>query len=147
MSNDSWIKKVSFILAIVILFVAVVQVGLNTFWPNPEYPISDCYIKNTSEPDEACLAEDRIAQEKYQDSQDGVNRIKFIIGTLISLFAVLLVLFVKFNESIIYGLFSGAIFNMLFTLGFARDKNLIGFIALLALFVIVIFFVQRKSKK
>lgn len=147
MTNDSWIKKVSFILAIVILFVAVVQVGLNTFWPNPEYPMSDCYLKTASEPDEACIAEDRIAQEKYQESQDGVNRIKFIIGTIISLIAVLLVLFVKFNESIIYGLFSGAIFNMLFTLGFARDKNLFGFIALLALFVIVIFFVQRKSKK
>jgi RsiW-degrading membrane proteinase PrsW (M82 family) len=129
---DNWIKKVSFVLAVLILFVAVVQVGLGTFWPNP---------------DDACLAEDRAAREAHDEASKDVNAIKFIVGTVISLLAVLIVLFVKFNNNIVYGLFGGAVFNQLFTLGYARDENYIGFVALLILFVVVIFFIQRNSKK
>jgi RsiW-degrading membrane proteinase PrsW (M82 family) len=143
---DNWIKKVSFVLAVLILFVAVVQVGLGTFWPNPDYPQTPCLMQE-GKADDACLAEDRAAREAHDEASKDVNAIKFIVGTVISLLAVLIVLFVKFNNNIVYGLFGGAVFNQLFTLGYARDENYIGFVALLILFVVVIFFIQRNSKK
>lgn len=145
----NWIKDVSFLLAILILFVSVVQVGLSTFWPDPEYPTNDCYrdIEPEEKVNQECLDQAEAERKLVEEQRDAQHRNKFIIGTVLSLLAIILVLFVKLENNIVYGLFGGAIINQLFTLRFVENRNITGFIILLVLFILVIFFVQKKSKK
>ena len=151
-------KKVVFALAISLLFVPLVYLGINTFFP--ENPDNDCYrsllplncrdaedvsaceqanLENQNEMDD-CWDEYDALNKKY----DGNKYIVLMIICVITSFVMLM----NLDKSVKYGLFMGVVITAFSgTMQYIESRSLIGFILMIILFVVIIYFVQRNSKR
>jgi len=153
----SKILDLVFILAIVVLYIPMIHLGLNSFFPDPDYDYyDDCRkprpvaseMSETEKAEYDQCTEEQIQQNRINDEErDRVHKIKFIIAGIIGFLTIMLVYFVEFPNAINYGLFFGGVLNMVFALNWSRDKNIVGFIIFIVLFVMTIFFIKKQLKR
>ncbi len=160
MKKANSIRNVVFILAIVILYIPMVQLAVTTFIPRTEaeeYSYKDCAAprpvlegemsEEERRSQEACFAEQRELEQQRQNVRKQRDTIRFIVAALISFVTVALAAFLGFDMVINYGLFSAAVLNILFSLRFSVDKSVTGLVILAVLFVTSIVFIRRQLKK
>jgi len=148
-------RKIIFALAISLLFIPMVYLGINTFFPEgPDF--DDCYaeVRLPCEPgDEACYEqntaqnkENRECMQAYEKERTKYDSGKYIALMIICVIASFVML-IKLDKSIIYGLFFGVVITAFSgTMQYMGARSLIGFILMVCLFILIIYFVQRERK-
>ena len=171
------LKKIVFFLAIVIVYLPMIKLGINTFVPNDNQfyytkPGDDCYAKvpattdcskydplssefdackqkldNLSNERNECFEKQqeqaRLDQEKFKEKET----LRFIISAIISFITLLLVYFIAMNDIVNYGLFAGAVVNILLSFTYNVDKSYVGFATLLLVFILTLAFINKMLKK
>ena len=151
------IRNTVFILAILILYIPMVQLAITTFIPRTDaemYPRIDCaqpYKETLTDEEQLaqqrCFDEQQAQAEKNDAVRQERDTIRFVVAALISFLTVLLVALLSLESVISYGLFGGAALNILFSLRFSVNKSLTGFIVLLVLFIASIWFIRKQMRK
>jgi hypothetical protein len=157
--------KLLYVLVIALLYVPMVFLGANVFFPqytgsNSYYqPTSDCYLKYqnggkelTSEQQagiDQCNADQRAAQAAWEEGRASYNGWKYTAITAFNLVVLLVAIFVTgLMDAVMMGLFFGTVataFGATVTYwDYARTP--IGFILMLVAFAMVIIFVNKRAK-
>jgi hypothetical protein len=153
--KSNWIV---FAIAITLIFVPMVFLGVNTFFPkepngsecNYITPMKSCTINAT----DACLKEQEAANQKSMECYnrleeertryDGLKYITIMVICLIASFVML----TRLDKSILYGLFAGVVLSAFIgTIRYISARSILGFGLLVLLFIVVIYFIQRDRKK
>ncbi len=156
----NWHKALSS-LAIIILFIPLVFMGANVFFPEYEdyYPEKDCYAspkpvnaapeiaEQWGQERQECTAQERTERQQWEEERRVYEGQKYIFVSIICLIAIIAALLIP-NAQIKWGLFIGAIVSAFFaTLIYFRTKSIIGFLILVVLFILVIIFISRQKIK
>lgn len=147
-------RKIVFAIAICLLYIPMVYMGVNTFFPKT--PRDTCY--DTSVPmkmqenatDEQWIEYNRKMTEcenSYQDEREKYDGWKFIVIMIINIvFAFVMLL--NLDKSIIFGLFFGVVITAFTaTIRYIESRTIIGFFLLIVLFGIIIYFVNSMRNK
>jgi len=165
--------KLLYVLIIILLYVPMVFLGANVFFPqyagtNSYYsgPYIDCYakypypivIEELSEADrialEALEEKQRVCQEELQKVQEQFEQeklsyegSKYVFTALFNLVILLIALFLpKLQDSVTMGLFLGSIAATFgATILYFDTKSKIGFIILFLTFFAMLYFINRKK--
>ncbi|HIG92675.1 TPA: hypothetical protein HA242_07080 [Candidatus Woesearchaeota archaeon] len=160
--------KLLYIGIIVLLYVPMVFVGANVFFPkytgvNAYYHGGygdNCYSKypypeNPSEVKRAeidtrqreCQEEFQLAQQKFEEEKLAYEGPKYVFIALFNLVILLLALFLpKLQDSVSMGLFIGAIGTTFgATIRYFDTNSKIGFAVLVVTFFAMLFFINRKK--
>ncbi|MBS3123644.1 hypothetical protein J4437_03325 [Candidatus Woesearchaeota archaeon] len=163
-------SKLFYVLIIAIIYVPMVFLGANVFFPeytgmNSYYqgPYADCYGKYPypQNPDSLNVAEranidklQRECNEQYQAEQRAweskkleYEGTKYVFVALFNLAILLLALFMpKLQESVSMGLFLGSVAATFgATLRYFDTRSKIGFVVLVITFFVLLFFINRKK--
>ena len=163
--------KLLYALMIVLLYVPMVFLGANVFFPDytgmDSYyrgPYADCYGKypypaapeKLSVAERAVLEENQLkCNEEFQTNQDEFEAAKlsyegwkYVFITLFNLGILLLALFLrKMQDSVTMGLFLGSIAATFgATVRYFDTKSKIGFAILVVTFFIMLYFINRKKE-
>ncbi len=149
-------KKIVFAIAICLIYIPMVFMAVNTFFPKA--PVNECYIDykypviaaenkeiNQTQLDEynRKIRECEISFDSERTKYDGW---KFIVIMIVNIIATLFML-MKFDKSIIFGLFFGVVITAFSaTINYMESRSVIGFALLVFLFGLIIYFVNRLSK-
>lgn len=148
-------KPVVFALAICLLYIPMVFMAVNTFFPKEPY--NDCYNKYPYPAPAEGKAENRTLVEEYSRKMMECERAwleektrydgwKFIVVMVINILAALLML-LNLDKSIIFGLFFGVVITAFSaTWRYMDSRSVVGFILLLVLFGIIIYFVNSRRE-
>ena len=162
--------KLLYVLIIVLLYVPMVFLGANVFFPeytgvNRYYhgPYMDCYQKypypanpeTISTPERAaidesqrkCNEEFQKAQEQWEQERLGYEGKKYVFITLFNLAVLLLALFIpKLQDSVSMGLFLGSIAATFgATIRYFDTTSKIGFGILVLTFFAMLYFINKKK--
>ena len=162
--------KLLYVLIIVLLYVPMVFLGANVFFPqytgtNSYYhPAgSDCYMKYPypANPDtlstpqrealdasqRECQEEFNVEQQKFEQAKLKYEGKKYVFMALFNLVILLLALFLpKLQDSVIMGLFLGSIVATFgATIHYFDTQTKIGFGILVITFFAMLFFINRKK--
>ncbi|HLD79500.1 MAG TPA: hypothetical protein VJA18_02985 [Candidatus Nanoarchaeia archaeon] len=163
--------KLLYMLMIVLLYVPMVFLGANVFFPeytgtNSYYhgPYTDCYGKHPypADPDKLttperavidenqrkCNEEFQKAQEEFEQGKLSYEGRKYVFISLFNLGILLLALFLpKLQDSVTMGLFMGSIAATFGgTVRYFDTKSKIGFAILVVTFCAVLYFINRKKE-
>lgn len=150
-------KLLLFSAILVLLYVPLTLIGANTFFPEYSSYDSGCYMKYpypaVREGDAAAQTEAvRLDKERadcenaYQDAKNSYNAQKYVAIMLVNVLVLLLVLFLRMNESIKYGLFFGVVVSSFFAImTYQETKSKIGFAIILLVFVLCLVFINRQK--
>ncbi len=156
-----WQKAISTLL-ITILFVPLVFMGANVFFPkyDSNYKEKPCAMMPSPEgmtaeetkelniENQKCWEKNQEEMQKWEENKRKYDSYKYIFIGIVSLLALISTLIIQLNHSIRWGLFIGStITAFLSTLIYFRTKSRMGFLILLILFVTVIIFINKKIKK
>lgn len=148
-------KKVIFAIAIMLLYVPMVYLGVNTFFP--DFDQDDCYGRVASPTckfdAEGCaetLEKNRIEQnecyKEYRSNKNAYEGNKYIVIMIITLITSFVML-ANLDKSIIYGLFFGVIITAFTgTIRYIDSKSIIGFALMVTLFITIIVFIQKRKQ-
>lgn len=146
-------KKIVFAIAISLLYIPMVFMAVNTFFP--ETPINTCYSfkpyplgENITDVErDQYNREMQECQEKYDEQKTKYDGWKFIVIMLINIIAALFML-MKLDKSIIFGLFFGIVITAFTaTINYMQSRSVLGFILLVFLFGLIVYFVNILSKE
>jgi len=162
--------KLLYVLIIVLLYVPMVFLGANVFFPqyagtNSYYsgPYIDCYAKypypvayeNLSETDRlaleekqrSCQQEMQTEQEQFEQEKLSYEGSKYVFMALFNLVILLIALFLpKLQDSVTMGLFLGSIAATFgATIRYFDTQSKIGFIILVITFFAMLYFINRKK--
>ncbi len=160
--------KLLYILIIVLIYIPMVFLGANVFFPeytgtNSYYkPTIDCYSKfptmDASKATEAqwtiitekqqkCQEQQNLAQTQWESKKQAYDGQKYVFISLFNLIVLGLALFLPtLQDSVTMGLFLGSIgatFGA--TLGYFETRSKIGFIVLVITFFLTLYFINRKK--
>ncbi len=162
MAKPENVQKALSTLAIIILFIPLVFMGANVFFPDYEdyYPGKNCYatprpvnaapgVAETWDKDrQDCMDQERTERQQWEEDRRVYEGQKYIFVSIVCLVAILAALLIPLNPQIKWGLFIGAIVSAFFaTLIYFRTKSIIGFLILVILFILVIVFIGRQKIK
>ncbi len=166
----NWIKLL-YVLVIALLYVPMVFLGANVFFPKYTgsesyfHPTKECYPRYAPSEKlspaeqqqiaeeqqvkiEQCLAEQRQAELAWEKERGEYDGIKYMAITAFNLVILIIVLFTTFKDAVIMGLFIGTVVA---TFGatirywdYARTR--IGFTLLLVMFFAVLYFVNKRQE-
>lgn len=166
-NSMNW-PKLLYVLIIVLLYVPMVFLGANVFFP--EYTgqnkyfhgFDDCYLKHTYPPDrrisgeeelrvrqlqQKCQEDQRRAQQKWEDDKLKYEGQKYVMISLFNLVVLLVAAFLPWlQETVSMGLFLGSIgatFGA--TVRYFDTRSKIGFVILVITFVLMLFFINHKK--
>jgi hypothetical protein len=146
-------KSVIFSSIITLLYIPLVFMGTNVFFPEYTdyyhgseqcmgYPGNE---KNATEY-EKCWARDRELQESYQKEKRDYDSKKYVFITAVSLLAMLSALFLLKEQSVVYGLFIGSVLSSFFSTWIYFDtKSRLGFSVLVLIFIASIYFIMKRK--
>lgn len=158
--------KLLYVLIIVLLYVPMVFLGANVFFPkytgmDSYYQGPDCYNKYPypatekvteaqsvaiSDKQEACQKQYFADQKTWEQEKNAYEGQKYMFIIIFNLIILLIALFVKFQDSIVMGLFMGSIVTtFVATLMYFQSKSKIGFVILVITFFVTLFFINRKK--
>lgn len=163
-------KKMLYVLVIALLYVPMVFLGANVFFPDYTGSNSyfqsteDCYLKyptpaiDRSTPEqqatisadqEACNARVREEQRVWEEKRAVYNGNKYAVIVGFNLVILLLALFVPWMEVVRIGLFTGSVVTAFGATtsywDYARSK--IGFGLLIVVFFVTLWFINKWAKK
>lgn len=163
--------KLLYVLMIVLLYVPMVFLGANVFFPeytgqNAYYrgPYTDCYGKFPypaeadkltvpertviDENQRKCNEEFQKEQEKFEQAKLSYEGRKYVFISLFNLGILLLALFLpKLQDSVTMGLFMGSIAATFGgTIRYFDTRSKIGFAILVITFFAVLYFINRKKE-
>lgn len=163
----NWMKLLS-ALIIILLYVPMVFLGANVFFPqytgsDSYYTGTDCYGKYpypvsekttpaeasaVTEKQQACNEEYQNALKAWETEKNAYEGKKYVFVTLFNLIVLLGALLIPLlQDSVILGLFLGStISTFAATLRFFNTNSRVGFMLLVVTFIIVLFFVNRKKE-
>lgn len=157
-------RSVAFSLAVCLLYVPMVYLGVNTFFP--ELPENTCYLSVRpayppyGKPECNCTAAEKQAaaqaasdqeilecnaawQQQRRDAEAG-RYVGIMLISLVGSIALLL----KLEKSVTTGMFIGVVVTAFIgTVRYIETRTVAGFALLVALFLIVIAYIQRQRKK
>ncbi len=159
--KHTW-KDTIFIISIAMIFIPMVFLGVNTFFPEFDQdnscrmpiPIKACHLlEDNVTAYENCINEQNIESEKNSLCYDEMNQerekydgFKFITILIICLITSFVMLY-ELNRSIKYGLFTGVVITaFISTIRYLNSRSLIGFLLLILLFVIIIYYISKEKK-
>jgi hypothetical protein len=145
-------KKIVFALAITLLYIPMVFMAVNTFFPDT--PQNTCYAirpalpeRNQTQEYEQSMQELRQCEADYRQLQQQYHGWKFITIMIINIITAGIMI-TKLDKSIIYGLFFGVVITAFTaTIRYMDSHSIPGFILLVILFGIVIYFVNAMRNK
>ena len=137
-------------LVIILLYLPLVFLGANVLFPEFDtYPEFECLrpvdpaSADTAE-FEACQQGHKAQLESYRENKRSYDAWKYFFIVIVNLIALLIAL-APFNPSIVYGLFVGSTFASFFSTWIYFDaRSLPGFLILVVIFAVTIFFIQRR---
>ncbi len=163
--------KLLYVLMIVLLYVPMVFLGANVFFPeytgnNAYYraPYTDCYAKYPypaalekltsaeqvvlNENQRKCNEEMQKAQDAFEQAKLSYEGKKYVFISLFNLAILLLALFLpKLQDSVTMGLFMGSIAATFGgTIRYFDTRSKIGFAILVITFFTVLYFINRKKE-
>jgi len=165
-----WIKLL-YVLVIALLYVPMVFLGANVFFPkytgSESYyqPAKECYpryqipeklpieeqqrlSKEQQAEIETCLAEEREKQKVWDAERAVYNGWKYAGITGFNLIILLLIVFIAFTDAVTIGIFFGTVVTAFAATvsywDYARTK--LGFILMLVTFFVVLFIVNKRGK-
>ena len=143
-------KKIVFAIAICLLYIPMVFMAVNTFFP--ETPKNTCRNFYPVDKNMTVLQSEQYNQdmqeceENYDEQRTKYDGWKFIVIMIINIIAALFML-MKLDKSIIFGLFFGIVITAFTaTINYMESRSIIGFALLVFLFGLIIYFVNRMSK-
>ncbi|MBW2988088.1 hypothetical protein DRJ48_00845 [Candidatus Woesearchaeota archaeon] len=151
-------KRVWFAIAIALLYIPLIFLGVNTFFPEIKDTCSQRAAMVVCPPTEnqtqGCVTNrsTKIANfqgcyETQRAEREQQNKAKYIAIISICILTWLFILRSK-QWSIRYGLFAGVLVTaLLATIIYIQNRSIIGFILLLMLFLFVIRFVEKEATK
>lgn len=161
----NWTKLI-YVLIIVLLYVPMVFLGANVFFPKytgtdsyyhgpdcyNKYPypstekISDAQALAISEKQEQCNKEFQEQEIIWQQGKNAYEGQKYMFIVIFNLIILLIALFIKFQDAIVMGLFMGSIATTFgSTIRYFESKSKIGFVVLVITFFATLFFINRKK--
>lgn len=153
--------KIIYSLIIIILYVPLVFLGANVFFPkysgqNSYYQFDDCYkpipadkalILNETAQQECSKAQNLRSQE-FQKEKDKYESRKYIAITIFNLLILVIMLFLFLDNSILLGLFAGStIATFTATIMFFTTNSKVGFVILLLIFIATIYIINKYKDK
>ncbi len=160
-SNMGNFHKIISSLIITILFIPLVFMGANVFFPKfdsynefkPCYPPRPTGLTaersiEFDEENRKCMEESEAKRKVWQEEKNQYDSWKYIFIVAVCLVALLAALFIPMAFNIKMGLFIGAAISAFAsTLIYFGTKSKMGFALLVILFIIAIFFVNKERKK
>jgi len=156
--KENKIMTIIYAISILIVFVALAQVAVNTFIDfKLDEPIYNCSlygpvdvkvaspsVANMTQEQKECEDNFRALTKTYEDQKAEENKWKFIASIAISLITLLVISLVKLKKSIHYGFFSGLVLNILFSMEYIENSyTTVGI--LLVLLIILVYYINRKK--
>lgn len=146
-------KKIIFSIAICLLFIPMVYLGVNTFYPI-DYGEESCYRKamldckfNESgcmEQNDKYTIEEQACVQKMQSERRTQESYRYITLVIICIISALITL-LNFEKSINYGIFFGVVITAFTaTIRYIDSRSKTGFFLMVLLFIIVVLFIQRQ---
>ncbi|MBW2965024.1 hypothetical protein KY363_06210 [Candidatus Woesearchaeota archaeon] len=160
--------KLLYVLMIVLLYIPMVFLGANVFFP--EYTGQDSYYNyrdciypapvvsgNMTAEDKAamdastksyteCNDKNREAERQWNSKKNAYEGWKYVYIALFNLAVLLLALFVTMQDSIVMGLFLASISSTFgSTMRYFDSRSKIGFIVLVVIFFTMVYFINRKK--
>jgi hypothetical protein len=160
-------SKLLYVLIIVLIYVPMVFLGVNAFYPDfagpePVIAYSSCYEKfprlaedatvgDTAEQAaerEECEKEQQTARQEYEAQRNAYEGKKYTFIAVFNLLVLLLALFVSFGvNSITAGLFFGSLATTFFaTIRYLEAESKVGFVVLVITFFVMLWFIAKKRE-
>lgn len=140
------LKKILYVLSILIVYVSFVQLSINTFMDKdlqyPEFRCEPSLVKEVNQTENTCQKEYDIAYQKYDNERKKENLNKFIVSLSISLLTLLAISYWKVKKTVNYGLFAGLSFNLLVSMAYV-EKSYIAVALLFAILLILIYYINK----
>ena len=156
-----WQKVISSLL-IIIIFIPLVFMGANVFFPKYDEGFDDyqkCGIapRPVESPEEAkawdeaqqkCWEETEKERKAWEENKRAYDGMKYIFTITVCLIALIAALVLPLNSSIKWGFIIGSAISAFFsTLIYLRTKSVIGFIILVIVFIFVVIFINKQKNK
>lgn len=161
-------NKLIYVLIIVLLYVPMVFLGANVFFPkftgqdnyysygidcNGKYPMLASSVNSTEYQEiiaqqEKCNTEEQEKQKKFNDEKTSYDSKKYLFIVLFNLFVLVLALLLHIlHDSVVLGLFLGStIATFSSTIAYFQTKSRIGFIVLVIIFFITVYIINKKKE-
>ncbi|MBS3145577.1 hypothetical protein J4414_02140 [Candidatus Woesearchaeota archaeon] len=147
--------KIVFSLVVLLLYIPMVFMGANVFFPkytgDHSYYESKCYGPRLS-PEynetevQKCAEDEKDEREKFEDDKQAYESWKYFTITLFNLIALLFVIFIPLEGSIVAGIFLGSIITTFFATWIYFDtKSKFGFATIVLIFLLVIYLINKKK--
>jgi hypothetical protein len=148
--------KVLFVLLVVLLYIPLVFIGVNTFYPdnpnyNDYYRYDTCYtydnIEKPSVLNETCYEEQLAEQKVYEQDRKNYEGTKYSLLILLNLLVLGIAMYVTLQGSVVVGLFLGAVLTTIISsFMYIESESKLGFLLLFVMFLSTIIFISKKSK-
>ncbi len=147
-----WIK-VLLSLVVILLYIPLVFMGANVFFPEYTgsesyfYAYKDCGITKSEvyEQNETCVNEQQAEQNVYENAKAQYNGNKYIFIVGLNLLVLLIALFVTLDGSVLVGLFLGSTLTSFFsTWTYFDTKSKLGFGILFVIFFLTLYLITKK---
>ncbi len=152
-------NRIVFSIIITLLYVPLVFMGANVSFPDMHYPVyNECYqpkampVRAVDESNtieyENCQREYQKKVENFEKEKRKYDSWKYLSIVLFSLIIMGITLFVRLNDSIMYGLFAGAtIATFMATIIYFSTRSRLGFSVLVLVFIATLYFVNKIIKR
>ncbi len=153
--------KLIYSLMIIILYIPLVFLGANVFFPkysgvDSYYGYNDCYapqqvsekaIVNNTEY-QKCIQDQNLKQTQFQKEKNAYESKKYIAITIFNLIILILTLFLVLDNSLLLGLFIGStVTTFVATLMFFNTNSKLGFTVLVIIFITTIYVINKYKDK
>lgn len=153
--------KLLYVLIIVLLYVPMVFLGANVFFP--KYTGDDAHFQGyekcspTRAPADAITGEEREANQECLDKAEEERKVfnaekreyegwKYVFVVAFNLIILLIALFITLQDSIVMGLFTGTVVAIFFsTIRYFDSNSKVGFGLLVVTFFVALFFINRRK--
>ena len=146
--------KVVFTLVVLLLYIPMVFMGANVFFTeftgNDRHFKSECFegprLAEGGTEYQKCSESEKAERDKFEEEKLQYNAWKYFAIVLFNLIALLFVVFVTLESSIVGGIFLGSILTTFFATWIYFDtRSKLGFATLVVIFVLVVYFINKKK--
>ena len=156
--------KLLYVLMIVLLYIPMVFLGANVFFP--EYTGTDSYYpyyekcarpvlldnatdaerEALNEANDKCFEESRAAEKQWREEKNAYEGWKYVYIAIFNLIVLLIALLVTMQDSVVMGLFLASIGSTFgATLRYFDSRSKIGFMVLVVIFFAMVYFINKKK--
>ncbi len=165
-------SKITYTLVIVLLYIPLVFMGANVFFPKFTGSESyysdgrDCYgygygkypapvrpeqeqtpISQARQAEiDACVKQQEVERKAFETEKLRYESFKYVFIVVINIIALLIALFITLKDSIVIGLFLGSVVTtFIATIRYFETKSKIGFALLVIMFALTVYFINRRK--